>query len=452
MTWALVPRAFGAAPTEPRFVVKETMAMVRRTFGSGLAVWLLLAAATSVRAQQTPGSQVLFSFTGALPNAHLGTVVGSAGDADGDGRGDLIVGTDSLLTVVSGATGQPLYSIHADQPGDFERATAFSVPDVDGDARAEIVVAAPQADDIGLPDAGAVFLISGATGRRLWVSRGATAGARFGASAAVIGDLSGDGLPDLAVGAPGTHEFDLADAGSVAILSLADGTQLHHYRNTTAGERLGTAVAAVGDLDGDGRPDFAAGAPAASPQGVPNAGLVLLVSAADGRILDRIGGSDANSQLGASLAAAGDVDGDGRIDLFIGAPGRSVGNNPGVGTVSVWSTAGKRELFRLAGSAAGDGFGSVLAGGGDVDGDGRSDLLVGTPLADVAGQLDAGLVQVFSGADFHLLLSRAGAAGDQMGSAAAFVGDLNGDGRTDVAAGAPLANAAGMALVLAPGV
>src|SRR5262249_24086152 len=181
-------------------------------------------------------SQVLFSFTGALPNAHLGAVVGSAGDADGDGRGDLIVGTDSLLTVVSGATGRPLYSIHADQPGDFAHATAFSTVDVDGDGRAEIVVAAPHTADIGLPDAGAVFLISGATGRRLWVSRGATAGALFGASAAVIGDLNGDGLPDLAVGAPGTHEFDLADAGSVAILSLADGTQLHHYRNTTAGE------------------------------------------------------------------------------------------------------------------------------------------------------------------------------------------------------------------------
>jgi hypothetical protein len=427
---------------------------LRSTLG---ALLLVACAAPAALAQELHASQVLFSFTGALPNAHLGTVVGSAGDADGDGRGDFIVGTDSLLTVVSGATGQPLYSIRADQPGDFERASAFAVVDVDADGRAEIVIAAPLTDDIGLPDAGAVYLVSGATGRRLWVSRGATAGARFGASAAVIADLNGDGLPELAVGAPGTHELDLADAGSVAILSMADGSQLHHYRNTVAGEQLGTAVAAIGDLDGDGRPDIAAGAPRADSQGLTDAGLVLLVSAADGHILDRIGGSEANGLFGASLAAAGDVDGDGRIDLIIGAPGRSVNNQAGVGTVSVWSTAGKREIVRLAGADAGSGFGSIVAGGGDVDGDGRPDFLVGAPLADAEGQIDAGQVQVFSGADFRVLLSRAGNAGDQLGSSAAFVGDLNGDRRTDVAVGAPFAgaaglSAAGLAAVLAAGV
>jgi FG-GAP repeat len=404
----------------------------------------MLLGSSAALAQELPASGVLFSFTGAFANAHMGAVVGSAGDADGDGRGDFIAGNENVLTVVSGATGRPLYSIPADRPGDFAHATAFSVSDVDGDGRAEIVVAAPEAADIDEPAAGAVYLFSGATGRRLWVSRGATAGARFGASAALIGDVNGDGLPDLVVGAPGTHEFDLPDAGSVAILSLADGTQLHHYRNTVAGERLGTAVAAVGDLDGDGRPDFAAGAPMAAPQGLPNAGLVLLISAADGRILDRIGGSEANSQFGASLAAAGDLDGDGRIDLLIGAPGRTVGGLPGAGTVSLWSTGGRRELSRLVGSEANAGFGAVLAGGGDFDGDGRPDFLVGAPRADVDGRVDAGRVQVFSGADLRLLLSRTGNTGDQLGSAAAFVGDLNGHGRSDIAVGAPFADAGGL--------
>lgn len=429
--------------------------MMNRLFCWSLGALLL--ASTAAPAQELPASGIVFNLAGALPNAHMGTVVGSAGDVDGDGRGDFIAGTESLLTVVSGASGQPLYSISADQPGDFARATAFSVPDVDADGRAEIVVAAPQADDIGEPDAGAVYLISGATGRRLWVSRGATTGARFGASAALIGDVNADGLPDLTVGAPGTHEFDLPDAGSVAILSLADGTQLHHYRNTVAGERLGTAVAAVGDLDGDGRPDFAAGAPTAEPHGLPDAGLVLLLSAADGRILDRIGGSESNGQFGASLAAAGDLDGDGRVDLLIGAPGRTVGNVPGVGTVSLWSTGGKRELNRLVGSEANGGFGAVLAGGGDFDGDGRSDILVGAPLADADGRAGAGRVQVFSGADLRLLLSRTGNTGDQLGSAASFVGGLNGDGRSDVAVGAPFADAgglpdAGLATVFALGI
>jgi hypothetical protein len=130
--------------------------------------------------------------------------VGGAGDANGDGRGDVLVGTESLLSVISGATGQPLYSIPADAPGDFDRAIAFPVSDLDGDGRDEIVVAAPHADPEGLVDAGALYLFSGATGQRLRAVPGVAAEGQFGASAALLGDVNGDGRPEVVVGAPVT--------------------------------------------------------------------------------------------------------------------------------------------------------------------------------------------------------------------------------------------------------
>jgi FG-GAP repeat len=416
--------------------------MARRSFRWALGAALAAASAVpAALAQETPASQTLLVLTGSAPNAHLGAVVGSAGDADGDGRGDFVAGSENLLTVVSGATGRVLYTIPADQPGDFTQATAFAVNDVDGDGRADIVVAAPFADLTGQPDAGAVYLFSGATGQRLWGAPGPSAGARFGASAALLGDLTGDGTPTLVVGAPGTAPNGLAEAGSAFILSLTSGQVLRTFSGSEAGGRLGSAVAGVGDLTGDGRPEFAVSAPQRSFNGQARAGVVFLISAVEPRTLSRFFGLQPDTQLGTSLANIGDVNGDSRADLAIGAPGRAVGGGAGAGVVFVFSMADRRMLYQLAGTAAGEGFGTVVAGGGDVNGDGRPDLVVGAPHAAVEGRADAGRVQVFSGPDGRPLLTLAGNTGDQLGSAVAFAGDVNGDGRADLVLGAPLFDA-----------
>jgi hypothetical protein len=140
------------------------------------------------------------------------------------------------------------------------------------------------------------------------------------------------------------------------------------------------------------------------------------------------------------MANAGDVNGDGRQDLIVGAPGRTVAGQQGAGTVYVFSNLPfVSRILRLEGTNAGDGFGTVVAGGGDVNGDGRLDVLVGAPLADVDGRQDAGLVQVLSGQDGKVLLNYAGTTpGGQMGSSVAFVGDVTADGNSEIAVGAPL--------------
>jgi hypothetical protein len=331
---------------------------------------------------------------------------------------------------------------------------------MDGDTRDEILVGAPFANRDGQPRCGGVFLFSGATGKRLLAVRGQRTGDRFGASVAVIGDVNRDGVPDLVAGAPGMTGQGLDQRGEVALISGKTGEILAFLGlgiPVGAGAHLGTAVAPISDVDGDGIPDFAVGAPDQNVSNRALAGTVYFLSGRDGHPLDHIDGPEANMRLGASLASAGDVNKDGRLDLLIGAPGRAVNGQAGAGTVYVTSNLPFRStLFRLEGQAAGDAFGTTVAGGGDMDGDGRADILVGSPRATVDGQANTGMVQVFSGADGHPLLSRTGAPGSRLGTAVAYCGDLNGDGRTDIVVGAPAFTAfvtegAGIAIVLSLG-
>jgi hypothetical protein len=413
--------------------------MARLRLGGGAGA-LLLATVTfaTAHAQTEPASQSLLVFTGSLPGAHVGAVVGNIGDADGDGRPDLIVGSENLLIAHSGANGGTLYTIPADRPGDFERATILPVADVDGDGRGDFLVAAPGADGENRTDAGGIFLYSAASGKRIRASLGGGAGQRYGASAIVTGDLNNDGVADLVVGAPGVNN----GAGAINVISLANGNTIRTFLSSNAGERLGSALAGFGDLSGDSIPDIAIGAPLNDPSGRQDAGRVVFFSVVgNGRILDQIFGADPGGQFGATLANGGDVNGDGRADLIIGAPNRTAGDRAGAGLVFVISITPRATVYRLEGAAAGDAFGSLVAGGTDINADGRPDILVGTPLSDVEGRADAGSVQVFSGADGRPILSVGGGVGDQLGTAAVFLTDISGDSRADLLVGAPLFDA-----------
>lgn len=222
-----------------------------------------------------------------------------------------------------------------------------------------------------------------------------------------------------------------------------------------AGDRFGSAVA-TGDFDGDGMTDLAVGAHRESPGASPQAGWVFTFKGTSwgpapwrGFGQQDLGAEEDDDRFGWSLAA-GDFNGDGRDDLAVGAPGESPGGDPKSGHVFVfrgtanglvpWIGFGQQGLGN---NEMGDRFGWSLAAG-DFDGDGRDDLAVGAPGESPGGDPQSGFVFVYRGGAGGLSpwrgLDQTGLGnneeGDQLGWSLA-AGDFNGDGREDLAVGAP---------------
>ncbi|MEM7204638.1 MAG: integrin alpha [Planctomycetota bacterium] len=258
------------------------------------------------------------------------------------------------------------------------------------------------------------------------------AGESFGQSVGVLADANDDGRVDYVIGAPDAA-FGGPGAGRVYVRSGADGTVLRVV-DGAAGTALGSAVAGVGDVDGDGLADFAAGAPLASPAG-PASGTVFVYSGADGRVLHQLAGSAAGDRLGTAVAAAGDANRDGFADVVGGAPGAA----GGAGRVLVFSGRDGTVLQQRTGPLGGDALGEAVAGGRDLNGDGADEFLAGMPGSDFGGP-DAGRVAVFSGATGLALIVPIGTLpGGRWGSSLCTVRDVNQDGTHDLVAGAPFA-------------
>ncbi len=283
---------------------------------------------------------------------------------------------------------------------------------------------------------------------------GEVAADAMGAALAFVGDLDGDGVPELLVGASG-HDHGASDGGSAWLISgasalgatepLALDGLLARYSATEPSAALGSFVAGLGDVDGDGLPDLGLGAPG------DDAGVVYLVSGAAWGDADL--GDDGTRLLGeasgdraATVRPAGDVDGDGYADIFVGAPGESTTGasagavylvaGPVTGSVSLGAANGK-----LMGLAAGDAA-ALPANAGDVDGDGIDDLLIGAWGSDDGG-LNAGAAYLCLGPTWgtaELSIAEATLLGeaplDMAGWSVAGPGDVNNDGYADLLVGA----------------
>lgn len=245
-------------------------------------------------------------------------------------------------------------------------------------------------------------------------------GGFLGSALANLGDVDGDGCDELAFGAFGAERA----RGRVQVVRARDDAPLTCFAGRAAGELAGLALARVGDLDGDGVPELLVGAPGAEPNGAAS-GSVRLHSGRDGSVLREFAGEAPTDEFGASVAGADDVDRDGTPDFLVGAPGVSR-KGYAIGRAAIYS--GKTfEILRLWGGESGeDRFGSVVAGLGDVDRDGHGDVAIAA--LQVLGPRP-GYVRVYSGID-GLLIGRYGGKepGDAFGTALASVGDVDAPG------------------------
>ena len=267
---------------------------------------------------------------------------------------------------------------------------------------------------------------------QLYQKNGAAADDELGSSVASAGDVNGDGKADFIVGASGADPGGLSSAGSAYVYSGATGALLYQKDGAAAGDALGASVAGAGDVNGDGNTDFIVGAIFADPGGLGTAGEAYVYSGANGALLHQKGGIAPGYVFGISVAGVGDLNSDAKADFIIGAYGTAGGR----GAAYLYSGATGALLYSKSGAAAGDNLGYSVAGAGDMNGDGKADFIIGARLADPGGLSAAGSAYVYSGANGALLYQKDGAAGDTLGFSVAGAGDVNGDGKADFLIGA----------------
>jgi hypothetical protein len=265
------------------------------------------------------------------------------------------------------------------------------------------------------------------------VIKGNLEGGRLGTSLALMDDINADGVRDFALGNPG----EFAGNGRVLVYGGKDTNKLVTIKGQTAGGALGSSVANVGDTSGMGTgPDsILAGAPGSQPGDVGEAHLYL--SGATTPALSFFGVAD--DLFGSAVAGVGDVNGDLQTDVIIGAPGFDSGPIPNVGRFFVYSGETGVELRRGDSFGQDDRLGAAVTGLGDVDLDGVSDFAVGAPGAFKSGSGVVGRVEVWSGASLTKLYEVFGFLPDgDFGASLLDLGDITGDGKSDFAVGAPL--------------
>ncbi len=386
-------------------------------------------------------------FSGSNWTEQAGDSVVGLGDVDGDGLPDFATGAPwhsnntanpGHVYVCKGSTAELLYTLTGQFGGDDFGTAVANAGDVDGDGVNDILVGAPDFVSTGGHDSGStpgfVEVHSGATGALLLHVDGDVAGDMFGASVSAVNDIDGDGIEDFAVGA---HGFDGAasNGGMVRMLSGASGATLWTRAAGQANSGYGTRLATVGDVDGDGDLDIAVGAPSYN-----DTGAVFVFSGADGALLRSWFGPQAKIRFGGgALAGTGDIDGDGAPDLAVGAVEAPYGTSKG--TLYVLSIATGAEIYQRVGEVTGAYLGAAAATIGDLDGDGVNELAVGMRLyeAGIEGFYD-GAVSVLSGATGAELGRILGSKQEYFGGSVAGLGDVEGDGRPDFVAGGVNAN------------
>ncbi len=305
------------------------------------------------------------------PGWQLGNAVEGRGDVNGDGTMDVVAGAPSWGTnpghviVAAGKDGSVLHTLTAGVAGDRFGTKVTTMRDLNGDDHAEIVVGAP---GVG---SGTLYVYSGKTGELLHSMVGEQEGDRYGCS---MDATNGPGMGILVVGARKAGE---GDRGRCYIYHFKQNSisQIGVIDTDAKGSNLGQYFAAImGDVDGDGTPDVYASDWNPGCKG-PATGRAFIHSGATGKLIRAIDGRVAGEAFGTSQASCGDVNGDGVADLCVGAWANSEAG-ASAGKVYLVSGADGSDLATWTSVQAGDTLGFDAVGMDDVDGDGHDDFLL----------------------------------------------------------------------------
>lgn len=399
-------------------------------------------------------------------DAHLGQTVASAGDVNGDGYGDLLVG--GRYDFGDGGTGvayayygspqglstQPDWTAPNDQPTPYVYLSLAGAGDVNGDGYDDVVVGASYYSADQTEEGRAYIYYGSSNGLSTtpgWVEDGNQAVMYYGTAVAGVGDVNGDGYDDVLIGAP--YKTDATGDGvGQALLYLGSANGLSTSPAWTAEgaggwSYFGGRLNAAGDVNGDGYDDFIVSALFYNGTYSQEGRAFLYLGSANGPASPpawTAEGDQANAHFGSSLGPAGDVNGDGYDDVVIGAPeynngqtheGRAslyYGSASGLNSSAGWTAYGNNY------AAA---FGRSVRSAGDVNNDGYDDVIIGAlGFSDV--ELSEGKAFLYLGSASGLVTNAAwtaegGQAQANFGSSVSSAGDTNGDGIDEWAVGAP---------------
>ena len=467
-----------------------------------------------------------FTLTGIAAGDLSGWSVSNVGDVNDDGIDDIIIGAQSADPNATNNAGQS-YVVFGSNSGfsptldlatldgsngfvvngiDVSGISGYSVSaagDVNGDGIADILIGAPAAPGYGFPiTAGESYVVFGSNidfaasidisildGTNGFIINGLLDNDSFGRAVSAAGDINGDGIDDIIIGAYAADPAGKAAAGESYVIFGSDAGFTQHFDPSTLdgtngfvingidlGDVSGVSVSNAGDVNGDGIDDIIIGAPDADPNGNNSAGESYVVfgsNAAFAANIDLstlngtngfvINGVQLDDASGYSVSAAGDVNGDGIGDILIGELGGTPTSNesyvvfgsstPFGASIDLSSLDGS-DGFVIHGITTGDRSGYSLSQAGDVNGDGFDDILIGAPVTSTnAGEsyVVFGSDQAFSASlDLSSLDGSNGFAlsgildGDSSGWSVSSAGDVNGDGLDDIIIGAPYGDPGGV--------
>ena len=406
--------------------------------GSRVYYWRLygkLAGATGV----TPS--VVWSFTARGRATAVDTSWGAVPDVNGDGFADLLVGTRSDAVVVYDGASGTLGGTAAQQlmgtAGSGFGASLAAAGDVNGDGFTDVIVGAPTAGIVSVFHGSATGLASAPA-----ITIDGPTGSDFGASVAGAGDVNGDGYADVIVGASTVASAFVYYGSATGIVTTSVSTL-----SSATGSRFGASVAGAGDVNGDGRTDVVVGAPGANMAYVFHGSAPSLPSAVSATSASATLTGSAATDFGTAVSSADDTNGDGYADVIVGAPLESAAYVY-AGSATGVATAFSGALRKPTPSGSGPNmFGASVASAGDGNNDGYADVIVGAP--GVAGMAGISIAYVFHGGASGLARTAVGSATShnrsfsttlttsRLGAAVMGAGDLTGDGFDDVTVGAP---------------